>query len=169
MSVFVHAQGIKTVHAGGGGGGGPKMAKFCPRSCWMTPRKNCFQFNLIHLCSLVTKIFIPVINKFTCIFKKIVVALVKRYQISAWLMWKSDFHITHEDIDFGTCLYIVVIWRVFRVFFFQNFVKNVRTSKNLSNRTWITLTGIQFPYGPWLSEVWKFLQPWGWRNSHAWQ
>ena len=29
-SVFVHAQGIKTVHAGGGG---PKMAKFCPRSC----------------------------------------------------------------------------------------------------------------------------------------
>ena len=34
MSVFVHAQGIKTVHAGGGG---LKMAKFCPRSCWMTP------------------------------------------------------------------------------------------------------------------------------------
>ena len=30
MSVFVHAQGIKTVHAGGGG---QKMAKFCPRSC----------------------------------------------------------------------------------------------------------------------------------------
>ena len=26
---FVHAQGIKTVHAEGG----PKMAKFCPRSC----------------------------------------------------------------------------------------------------------------------------------------
>jgi hypothetical protein len=26
-SVFVHAQGIKTVHAGA------KMAKFCPRSC----------------------------------------------------------------------------------------------------------------------------------------
>ena len=32
MSVFVHAQGIKTVHAGGRGGG-QKMAKFCPRSC----------------------------------------------------------------------------------------------------------------------------------------
>ena len=30
MSVFVHAQGIKTVHAGGGG---QIMAKFCPRSC----------------------------------------------------------------------------------------------------------------------------------------
>ena len=32
MSVFVHAQGIKTVHARGGG---QKMAKFCPRSCCM--------------------------------------------------------------------------------------------------------------------------------------
>ena len=30
MSVFVHAQGIKTVLAGGGV---QKMAKFCPRSC----------------------------------------------------------------------------------------------------------------------------------------
>ena len=30
MSVFVHAQGIKTVHEGGWG---QKMAKFCPRSC----------------------------------------------------------------------------------------------------------------------------------------
>ena len=30
MSVFVHAQGIKTVHEGGGG---QKMTKFCPRSC----------------------------------------------------------------------------------------------------------------------------------------
>ena len=34
MFVFVHAQGIKTVHAGGGD---QKMAKLCPRSCWMTP------------------------------------------------------------------------------------------------------------------------------------
>ena len=34
MSVFVHAQGIKTVHAGGGGG--KKMAKFCPRTCRLT-------------------------------------------------------------------------------------------------------------------------------------
>ena len=52
MSVFVYAQGIKTVHAGGGGqkmsvfvhaqgikivyagvGVGQKMSKFCPRSC----------------------------------------------------------------------------------------------------------------------------------------
>ena len=31
MSVFVHAQGIETVHAEGRGG--QKMAKFCPRSC----------------------------------------------------------------------------------------------------------------------------------------
>ena len=30
MSVFVHAQGIKSVHARGGG---EKMTKFCPRSC----------------------------------------------------------------------------------------------------------------------------------------
>ena len=30
MSVFVHAQGIKTVHEGGGD---QKMVKFCPRSC----------------------------------------------------------------------------------------------------------------------------------------
>ena len=35
MSVFVHAQGIKTVNAGAGGG--QKMAKFCPRSCGMPP------------------------------------------------------------------------------------------------------------------------------------
>ena len=33
MSVFVHPQGIKTVPAGGRG---QKMAKLCPRSCWMT-------------------------------------------------------------------------------------------------------------------------------------
>ena len=31
LSVFVHAQGIKTVHAGGGWGS--KISKFCPRSC----------------------------------------------------------------------------------------------------------------------------------------
>ena len=36
MSVFVHAQGIKTDHAGGGGS--QEMAKFCPRNCWMTPK-----------------------------------------------------------------------------------------------------------------------------------
>ena len=34
MSAFVHAQGIKTIHAEGVG---QKMAKFCPRTCWMTP------------------------------------------------------------------------------------------------------------------------------------
>ena len=31
MSVFVHVEG---------GGRGQKMAKFCPRSCWMPPNKN---------------------------------------------------------------------------------------------------------------------------------
>ena len=31
MSVFVHAQSIKTIHAGRG----QKMAKFYPRNCWM--------------------------------------------------------------------------------------------------------------------------------------
>ena len=36
MSVFVHSQGIKTVHAGGGD---QKMEKFCPRSCRMTPNR----------------------------------------------------------------------------------------------------------------------------------
>ena len=35
MSVFVHAQGIKTVHAVGGEGG-QTMPTFCPRNCWMT-------------------------------------------------------------------------------------------------------------------------------------
>ena len=44
LSVFVHAQGIKTVHAGGGGGG-QKMAKFCPSSCWMTPKKSVCEWN----------------------------------------------------------------------------------------------------------------------------
>ena len=34
LYVFVKAQGIKTVHAGWVG---QKMAKFCPRSCRMTP------------------------------------------------------------------------------------------------------------------------------------
>ena len=32
MSVFVYAQGIKTVHKGVDGRG-QKLAKFCPRSC----------------------------------------------------------------------------------------------------------------------------------------
>ena len=35
ISVFLHAQGMKIVHARGGGG--QKMAKICSRSCWMTP------------------------------------------------------------------------------------------------------------------------------------
>ena len=33
---FALSQGIKTDHAGGGGG--QKMAKFCQRNCWMTPK-----------------------------------------------------------------------------------------------------------------------------------
>ena len=45
MFVFVHAQGIKTVV---GGGGGPKRAKFCPRSCLMTPNATFSQSRNSH-------------------------------------------------------------------------------------------------------------------------
>ena len=47
-----------------------------------------------------------VIEKFPYIFKKFVkspVALVKRNQISTWAMWKSDFHMTHEEIILNCC------------------------------------------------------------------
>ena len=37
MSIFVHAQGVKTVHAGGRG---QKMTKFCPHNCWMPLNVN---------------------------------------------------------------------------------------------------------------------------------
>ena len=58
MSVFVHANGIKTVHARGGG---QKMAKFC---CWMTPFQRWHFFYLgvetvnRYLVSSVIKIYI---------------------------------------------------------------------------------------------------------------
>ena len=44
MSVFVHAQGIKTVHTGGGG---QKMAKVFPRSCRMTLRAKHLSINVL--------------------------------------------------------------------------------------------------------------------------
>ena len=40
MSVFVHAQGINTVHAGGWG---LENGKFCPRGCLMPPIIGFFQ------------------------------------------------------------------------------------------------------------------------------
>ena len=46
------------------------------------------------------------IEKFSYIFKNFVkssVALVKRNQISTWAMWKSDFHMTHEEIIYICC------------------------------------------------------------------
>ena len=48
------------------------------------------------------------IEKFPYIFKKFVkssVALVKRNQISTWAIWKSDFHMTHEEIIFKLLLF----------------------------------------------------------------
>ena len=54
MSVFVHAQGIKTVHAGGGG---QKMAKFCPRSCWMPPSCNNI-FSIIKFIQILFHLFV---------------------------------------------------------------------------------------------------------------
>ena len=44
MSVFVHAQGIKLSTQGHSDAFWPKMAKFCPRSYWITPIKDKFRF-----------------------------------------------------------------------------------------------------------------------------
>ena len=41
MSVFVHAQGIKTVHAGRWGGGGSKSGKIMSKLL-NTPYVNCY-------------------------------------------------------------------------------------------------------------------------------
>ena len=38
-------------------------------------------------------------------FVKSLVALVKRNQISTWAMWKSDFHMSHEEIIFELLLF----------------------------------------------------------------
>ena len=48
------------------------------------------------------------IEKFPYIFKNFMkpsVALMKRYQIYTWVMWKSDFHMTHEEIVFKLLLF----------------------------------------------------------------
>ena len=48
------------------------------------------------------------IDKFPYIFKKFVkspIALMTKNQISTWPMWKSDFHMTHEEIIFKLLLF----------------------------------------------------------------
>ena len=47
-------------------------------------------------------------EKFPYLLEKFVkssVALVKRNEISTWAMWKSDFHMTHEEIIFKLLLF----------------------------------------------------------------
>ena len=43
MSVFVHAKGIKNCPRRGGG---QKVAKFCPRSCWMHPMQIAYSITV---------------------------------------------------------------------------------------------------------------------------
>ena len=79
------------------------------------------------------------IEKFPYIFKKsvkLLLALMKRNQISTWAMWKSDFRMAHVEIRF---LFISASNN------FTNFL-----NKNLKI-AWLTHTGIQFPNGPWFS------------------
>ena len=96
---------------------------------------------------------------------EIVIALLKRNLISAWgVMWKSDFHMTpHAEIWFPHGQnFICCGLTSFLSFFYKFLLENTCTSKNLSNDSlkitkknrkiaWLTLTGIQFPNGPWLS------------------
>ena len=96
---------------------------------------------------------------------EIVIALLKRNLISAWgVMWNSDFHITPP------CRNLISTWAKFHLLWFdkflevfiQIFVRKHLYIQNLSNDSlkitkknrkipWLTLTGIQFPNGPWLS------------------
>ena len=79
-------------------------------------------------------------------------------------MWKSDFHMTpHAEIWFPHGQnFICCGLTSFLSFFYKFLLENTCTSKNLSNDSlkitkknrkiaWLTLTGIQFPNGPWLS------------------
>ena len=81
-----------------------------------------------------------VIEKFPYIFKKYVkspVALVKRNQISTWAMWKSDFHMTHEEIILNCCyltnflamqksdFHMTHVEIIFKLLLFDNFLINV--------------------------------------------
>ena len=59
-------------------------------------------------CIFLYELLAMAIEKFPYIFKKFVkslVALVKRNQISTWVMWKSDFHMTHGEIIFILLLF----------------------------------------------------------------
>ena len=61
---FVHAQGKKlsTQGWGVGGGWGQKMAKFCPRSCWMTPILKIleiFCFLEVHIFNVKIELYVP--------------------------------------------------------------------------------------------------------------
>ena len=81
-----------------------------------------------------------VIEKFPYIFKKFVkspVALVKRNQISMWAMWKSDFHMIHEEIILNCCyltnflamqksdFHMTHVEIIFKLLLFDNFLINV--------------------------------------------
>ena len=72
-----------------------------------------------------------VIGKFLYLWRKFVkllIALMTRNQISTWPMWKSDFHMTHEEIvshfieNFKFCCHLTS-------FFCKNCFKNVSASK----------------------------------------
>ena len=65
MSIFVHAQAIRIVHAGPCSGGGSKNVKFCPRICWMASSlKYSFPFTEYDL----GKIDLVVLNAFSSKF-----------------------------------------------------------------------------------------------------
>ena len=72
-----------------------------------------------------------VISKFIYLWRKFVkllIALMTRNQISTWPMWKSDFHMTHEETvshfieNFKFCCHLTS-------FFCKNCFKSVSASK----------------------------------------
>ena len=80
------------------------------------------------------------IDKFPYLLEKFVkssVALVKRNQISTWAMWKSDFHMTHEEIILNCCyltnflamqksdFHMTHVEIIFKLLLFDNFLINV--------------------------------------------
>ena len=96
-----------------------------------------------------------VIEKFPYIFKKFVkspVALVKRNQISTWAMWKSDFHMTHEEIILNCC-------------YLTNFLAMQKSDFHMTNFLW---NEQQFLHGScgnqistwamWKSDFWSLVQ-----------
>ena len=98
---------------------------------------TCYCLKYLFLYELVK---VMVIEKFPYIFKKFVkspVALVKRNQISTWAMWKSDFHMTHEEIILNCCyltnflamqksdFHMTRVEIIFKLLLFDNFLINV--------------------------------------------